>query len=86
MCGTCAGSAILLCTAAAPCRADDAVQVVEVIGARAAAESAQHAKRRRDEISDAVVADDIDRLPDISIADGGDAAPLTDQRGHGRRG
>jgi len=69
MCWTCAGSAIPLCTAAPPCRADDAVQVVEVIGARAAAESAQLAKRRRDEVSDSLVADDIDKLPDISIAD-----------------
>jgi iron complex outermembrane receptor protein len=69
MCWICSGSATLLFMTALPCHADEAPQVVEIVGVRAAAESAQQAKRRRDEISDSVVADDIDKLPDISIAD-----------------
>jgi len=68
-CWICSGSAAMLCAGVTPCRAQEAPQVVEVIGVRAAAQSAQQAKRRRDEISDSVVADDIDKLPDISIAD-----------------
>ena len=69
MCWRCAGSAILLGTAAPRCRADDAGQVVDVIGARVAAESTRQAKRWRDEISESVVAGDIDKLLDIGIAD-----------------
>lgn len=63
------GSAMVVAqeaTAAAP--EDDAIQIV-VTGKRASLISAREIKRDRLEIVDAVVADDINKLPDVSVTD-----------------
>jgi TonB-dependent receptor len=54
----------------APCApsAQEAQNVV-IIGTRASVESAAERKRRSDDIVDAVVAEEINRLPDLSVAD-----------------
>lgn len=55
---------------AAPCAAEEPPsQVVEVVGVRASAGAARDLKRARDEVSDSIVAADIDKLPDTSVAE-----------------
>ena len=66
----CRGLLGLLVTWATPCVAEEATsQVVEVVGVRASVGAARDLKRARDEVSDSIVADDIDKLPDISVAE-----------------
>ena len=63
LCGLFAASAI-------PCAAQDPPsQTVEVVGVRASMRAARDLKRARDEISDSIVAEDIDKLPDTSVAE-----------------
>jgi len=45
------------------------MQQVEVVGIRASADAAATLKKQRDEVSDSIVADDIDKLPDASVAE-----------------
>jgi iron complex outermembrane recepter protein len=60
----------LLAAYAVPCVADEApAQVVEVVGVRASVGAARDLKRARDEVSDSIVAEDIDKLPDTSVAE-----------------
>ncbi len=73
----------MLCMLGAPVRAEQAsptppadtapgdrtVQAVEIVGVRASLTSAQALKRERLDIVDAVVADDIDKLPDVSVTE-----------------
>jgi TonB-dependent receptor len=63
--------ACALCAAiGTTCRASEAPpQQVEVVGMRASADAAATLKKQRDEVSDAIVADDIDKLPDASVAE-----------------
>jgi len=65
------GSACALCAAiGCACQADEApLQQVEIVGIRASADAAATLKKRRDEVSDSIVADDIDKLPDASVAE-----------------
>ena len=44
-------------------------QAVEIVGERASLASAQELKRKHVDIVDSVVADDIDKLPDLSVSD-----------------
>ncbi|HEY8973702.1 MAG TPA: TonB-dependent receptor plug domain-containing protein, partial [Burkholderiaceae bacterium] len=64
-------TACALCAAfGAACQADEApLQQVEIVGIRASADAAAMLKKQRDEVSDAIVADDIDKLPDASVAE-----------------
>ncbi|MFL6699089.1 MAG: TonB-dependent receptor [Vitreoscilla sp.] len=60
----------LLAASAAPCDAQEVqAQAVVVIGVRASADAARNLKRGRDELSDSIVAGDIDKLPDTSVAE-----------------
>ena len=73
----------MLCMLGAPVRAEQAsptppadtasgdrtVQAVEIVGVRASLTSAQALKRERLDIVDSVVADDIDKLPDVSVTE-----------------
>jgi len=65
------GSACALCAAVGcACQADEAPpQQVEIVGIRASADAAATLKKQRDEVSDSIVADDIDKLPDASVAE-----------------
>jgi TonB-dependent receptor len=60
-----------LCVAIAPAsRADEVpMQEVEIVGIRASTDAAATLKKLRDEVSDSIVADDIDKLPDASVAE-----------------
>jgi TonB-dependent receptor len=60
-----AGTALLAPTQ--PCAQD--VQTVVVTGTRASIESSAERKRRSDDIVDGIVAEEINRLPDLSVAD-----------------
>jgi TonB-dependent receptor len=64
-------TACALCAAiGAACQADEApLQQVEIVGIRASADAAATLKKQRDEVSDAIVADAIDKLPDASVAE-----------------
>ncbi|HYP31925.1 MAG TPA: TonB-dependent receptor [Burkholderiaceae bacterium] len=45
------------------------MQEVEIVGIRASTDAAATLKKLRDEVSDSIVADDIDKLPDASVAE-----------------
>lgn len=63
-------SCALLAVCAASCDADEVpVQEVQVVGIRASAGAASALKKERDEVSESIVADDIDKLPDASVAE-----------------
>jgi iron complex outermembrane receptor protein len=84
----CAGllSAPLLAAAqAAPAATDEKLQTVTVTGFRASLESSISTKRNSDSIVESVSAEDIGKLPDVSIADAISRLPgLTAQRVGGR--
>lgn len=78
----CAGGAAL----AQPVEADPPAATVVITGARASAASAEERRRSRVDIVDAVVAADIHKLPDLSVADALQRLPglqITRDRGEG---
>ncbi|HWT13131.1 MAG TPA: TonB-dependent receptor [Allosphingosinicella sp.] len=84
-------------TDAAPPQTDDAVQVADageageesivVTGLRRSLQSAQNIKRNSDQVIDAIVAEDIGKLPDIAVSDTAARIPgVQVERGGGEAG
>lgn len=67
--GTAIAAALLQFGSAAPAVADEQLPAVVVNGKRASLMSAQESKRGRIEIVDSVVADEINKLPDVNVTD-----------------